>query len=182
MRSSRLRPSVCANILGMRMTIGFHATDFACHPVQFEVPEGEQAPEPGAEPAAMLEFRSGQNLALHVPISMNDAEGMMGAFTQAEPMRQQLPADALNWQPENVGLPEGMFWVLTPQLMGMSVTPPQQMPDGLVPYWTVVFQDVDESHVQVSVSDAMCVSVIRALAQVANGEFEPSEVSADNEA
>ena len=121
------------------MTIGFHASEFECHPVQYEVPEGETPPEPGTEPAAMLEFRSGQNLALHIPISMTDAEGMMGAFTQAEPMRQQLPPEALNWQPEQVGLPEGMFWVLTPQLVGMSVTPPQQMPDGLVPYWTVAF-------------------------------------------
>lgn len=163
------------------MTIGFHASDFECHPVEYEVPEGEQAPEPGTEPAAMLEFRSGQNLVLHIPISMEDAAGMAGAFTQAEPMRQQLPADALNWQPENVGLPEGMFWVLTPQLVGMSVTPPQQMPDGLVPYWTIAFQDADESHVQVSVSDAMSVRIIRALAQVAHGEFGPSEVTGGDE-
>lgn len=161
----------------MRMTIGFHATDFDCHPVQYEVPEGEEAPEPGTEPAAMLEFRSGQNLALQIPISVQDAEGMMGAFTQAEPMRQTLPADALNWQPTNVGLPDGMFWVITPQLVGMSVTPPQQMPDGLVPYWTVAFQDTDESHVQVAVSDAMCVRVIRMLAQVSHGEFGPTEVT-----
>jgi hypothetical protein len=163
------------------MTIGFHASEFECHPVQYEVPEGEVPPEPGTEPAAMLEFRSGQNLALHIPISMTDAEGMMGAFTQAEPMRQQLPPEALNWQPEQVGLPEGMFWVLTPQLVGMSVTPPQQMPDGLVPYWTVAFQDADESHVQVSVSDAMCVSIIRSLAQVAHGEFGPSEVTHEDD-
>lgn len=157
------------------MTIGFHATDFAAHPVEFEVPEGEDAPEPGTEPAAMLEFRSGGNLALHIPISVTDAEGMMGAFTQAEPMRQSLPPEALNWQPEIVGLPEGMFWVITPQLIGMSVTPPQQMPDGLVPHWTVSFQDADESQVQVAVSDAMCVTIIRTLAQISHGEFGPME-------
>lgn len=159
------------------MTIGFHATDFQCHPVEFEVPEGEDAPEPGTEPAAMLEFRSGPNLALHIPISVTDAEGMMGAFTQAEPMRQSLPPEALNWQPEVTGLPETMFWVLNPQLVGMSVTPPQQMPDRLVPHWTIAFQDQDEGQVQVAASDAMCVSIIRALAQVAHGEFGPTEAT-----
>ena len=161
------------------MTIGFHASDFHCHPVEFEVPEGEQAPEPGTEPAAMLEFRSGANLAIHIPVSLQDAEGMMGAFTQAEPMRQSLPPEALNWQPQITGLPEGMFWIMNPQLIGMSVTPPQQMPDGLVPHWTVAFQDQDESQIQVAVSDAMCVSIIRALAQVAHGEFGSGDATDD---
>lgn len=164
------------------MTLGFHATEFHCHPVEFEVPEDQEPPEEGTEPAAMLEFRSGTNLALHVPISMADAEGMMGAFTQAEPMRQQLPPEAINWQPEIVGLPEGMFWVINPQLIGMSVTPPQQMPDGLVPHWTLAFQDADESVVQVAVSDATCVSIIRALAQVAHGEFGPTEAESGPDA
>lgn len=163
------------------MTLGFHATDFNAHPVEFEVPEGEAPPDPGTEPAAMLEFRSGANLALHIPIGVQDAEGMMGAFTQAEPMRQQLPPEALNWQPEVIGLPEGMFWVLNPQLVGMSVTPPQQMPDGLVPHWTIAFQDQDESQVQVAVSDAMCVRIIRALAQIAHGEFTGDSVDAEED-
>lgn len=153
------------------MTIGFHATEFNVHPVEFEVPEGQEPPEAGTEPAAMLEFKSGPNMVMHVPVSRGDAEGMMGAFTQAEPMRQQLPPEAINWQPEITGLPNGMFWVLSPQLTGMSVTPPQDTEDGLVPHWTVAFQDADESIVQVAVSDATCVSVIRALAQIANGEF-----------
>lgn len=165
----------------MRMTIGFHATEFLCHPVEFEVPEGQEPPEPGTEPAAMLEFRSGPNMAMHVPISQGDAEGMMGAFTQAEPMRQQLPPEAINWQPEITGLPNGMLWVLSPQLTGMSVTPPQDTPDGLVPHWTVAFQDADESVIQVAVSDATCVSIIRALAQVANGEFEGTEIGENDE-
>ncbi len=160
----------------MRQTIGFHATNFDCQPVEFEIPEGEEAPEPGTEPAAMLVFEGGANVVLTVPISLTDAEGMMGAFTQAEPMRQTLPPEAINWQPQNVGLPEGMFWVLNPQLVGMSVTPPQHMPDGLVPHWTLAFQDADESQVQVAVSDAMCVQIIRALAKVAHGEFDtPSD-------
>lgn len=160
----------------MRQTIGFHATNFDCQPVEFEIPEGEDPPEEGTEPAAMLVFEGGGNVVLTVPISVTDAEGMMGAFTQAEPMRQTLPPEAINWQPQNVGLPEGMFWVLNPQLTGMSVTPPQQMPDGLVPHWTLAFQDADESQVQVAVSDAMCVSIIRALAQVAHGEFGAGDV------
>lgn len=161
----------------MRQTIGFHATNFDCQPVEFEIPEGEDPPEAGTEPAAMLVFEGGGNIVLTVPISVTDAEGMMGAFTQAEPMRQTLPPEAINWQPQNVGLPEGMFWVLNPQLTGMSVTPPQQMPDGLVPHWTLAFQDADESQVQVAVSDAMCVSIIRALAQVAHGEFGSGDVA-----
>jgi hypothetical protein len=156
----------------MRQIVGFHATEFDCQPViDFEIPEGEDPPEPGAEPAAMLTFTGGGNIVLQVPISVTDAEGMMGAFTQAEPMRQSLPPEALNWQPENAGLPEAVFWVLTPQLVGMSVTPPHELPDGLVPNWTIAFQDVDESQVQVAVSDAMCVQIVRALAQIAHGEL-----------
>jgi hypothetical protein len=160
----------------MRQTVGFHASSFDCEPIlEYEVPEDEGPLEPGTEPAALLVFRSGANVLLHVPISKTDAEGMMGAFTQAEPMRQSLPPEAINWQPEAVGLPDGMFWLLTPQLVGMSVTPPQQMPDGLVPHWTLAFQDADDSQVQVAVSDAMCVQIIRALAQVSHGEFVPAE-------
>jgi hypothetical protein len=155
----------------MRQTVGFHATSFDCEPVvEYEVAEGEEI-EPGTEPAALLVFRGGPNVLLHVPISVTDAEGMMGAFTQAEPMRQSLPSEATTWQPEGVGLPAGMFWLMTPQLVGMSVTPPQQMPDGLVPHWTLAFQDADDSQVQVAVSDALCVQIVRALAQVAHGEF-----------
>lgn len=160
----------------MRQTVGFHATSFDCEAIlEYEVPEEEGPLEPGTEPAAMLVFRGGANVLLHVPISRADAEGMMGAFTQAEPMRQSLPPEAINWQPEGIGLPDGMFWLLTPQLVGMSVTPPQQMPDGLVPHWTLAFQDADDSQVQVAVSDALCVQIIRALAQVSHGEFGPPD-------
>lgn len=164
----------------MRQTVGFHATTFDCHPVEFEVPEGEEGPEPGSEPAAMLRFVGGENMILNIPISVTDAEGMMNAFTQAEPMRQTLPTEAINWRPDNVGLPEGMFWELTPHLIGMSVTPPQQLDHGLVPHWTLAFQDEDESQVQVAVSDAMCVQIIRALAQVSSGEFNATEVAGDD--
>lgn len=157
----------------MRQIIGFHATSFACTPIEdYELPEGEGPLEPGTEPAALLEFRGGPNVGLQVPISRTDAEGMMGAFTQAEPMRQTLPPEAINWQPESVGLPDGMFWFLTPQLVGMSVTPPHQTDDGLVPHWALAFQDADDSQVQVAVSDALCVQIIRALAQVSHGEFD----------
>ncbi len=164
------------------MTVGFHATDFNCHG-DFEVAEGQDEPEPGTEPAAILEFIGGTNMVMQLPISRTDAEGMMNAFTQAEPMRQQLPADVLNWTPENVGMPEGMFWVLHPQITGMAVTPPQQMPDGLTrPHWTLAFQDADESEVQVAVSDAMCVRIIRALADVVNGEAASSTGNGDTAA
>ena len=159
----------------MRQTIGFHATHFECLPVEFEVPEGDDPPEPGTEPAGMMRFIGGDNIILNIPISRTDAEGMMGAFTQAEPMRQSLPPEAINWQPQNVGLPEGMFWEISPNLVGMSVTPPQQMEQGLVPHWTLAFQDQDESQVQVAVSDGICVRIIRALAQVAHGEFNTGE-------
>jgi hypothetical protein len=153
------------------MTVGFHATDFNCHG-DFEVAESDEPIEPGAQPAAILEFIGGTNMVMQLPISREDAEGMLGAFTQAEPMRQQLPPDVLNWTPENVGLPEGIFWVLHPQITGMAVTPPQQMPDGLTrPHWTLAFQEEDQSEVQVAVSDAMCVRIVRALAQVSNGEI-----------
>ena len=54
----------------------------------------------------------------------------------------------------------------------MSVTPPQQTAEGLVPHWTLAFDDEDGSQVQVAVSDAMCVQIVRALAQVAHGELE----------
>ena len=165
----------------MRQTIGFHATTFDCQPVEYEIPEGEEGPEPGTEPAAMLRFVGGENIILNIPISVTDAEGMMGAFTQAEPMRQSLPPEAINWQPDNVGLPEGMFWELSPHLVGMSVTPPQQLDHGLVPHWTIAFQDEDESQVQVAASDAMCVQIIRALAQVSHGEFGPTQASSDDD-
>ncbi|HJZ61674.1 MAG TPA: hypothetical protein VKD47_05870 [Miltoncostaeaceae bacterium] len=159
----------------MRQTIGFHATRFDVQPVQFELADETEPPEPGTEPAAMLVFESGGNMLLMVPVSRQDAEGMMSAFTQAEPMRQALPPEATTWQPEGVGLPGGMFWVINPQVIGMSVTPPQQTDDGLVPHWTLAFQDQDESQVQVAVSDAMCVQVVRALAQVAHGELQEGD-------
>ena len=73
-----------------------------------------------------------------------------------------------------------MFWAITPEVVGMSVTPPQVTPDGIVPHWTLAFDDQDGSQVQMAVSDAMCVNVIRALAQVANGELElPGAEDAD---
>ena len=155
----------------MRQTIAFQATGFNCSPVEVEIEENGEAPDPDALPVALLAFESGPNVVLTLPLATSDAENLMNAFTQAEPFRQEIP-DAGNWQPQPSGLPEGLFWALQPTVVGVSVTPPQETPEGLVPHWTLAFDDEDGSQVQVAVSDAMCVQIVRALAQVAHGELE----------
>src|SRR5262249_29450289 len=132
----------------MRQTIGFHATRFDVQPVQFELADETEPPEPGTEPAAMLVFESGGHMLLMGRVSRQHAEGMMRASPQAAPTRRGRPPGAPPWRREGVGLPGGMFWVITPQVVGMSVPPPQQTDDGLVPHWTLAFQDQDESQVQ----------------------------------
>jgi hypothetical protein len=156
----------------MRQTIAFQATGFNCSPVEVEIDEDGEAPDPEALPVALLAFESGPNVVLTLPLATSDAENLMNAFTQAEPFRQEIP-DAGNWQPQPSGLPEGLFWALQPTVVGVSVTPPQETPEGLVPHWTLAFDDEDGSQVQIAVSDPMCVQVVRALAGVAHGEQEP---------
>ena len=155
----------------MRQTIAFQATGFNCSPVEVEIEDNGEAPDPDALPVALLAFESGPNVVLTLPLATSDAENLMNAFTQAEPFRQEIP-DAGSWQPQPSGLPEGLFWALQPTVVGVSVTPPQETPEGLVPHWTLAFDDEDGSQVQVAVSDAMCVQIVRALAQVAHGELE----------
>lgn len=158
----------------MRQTIAFQATGFDCSPVEVEVAEDAEDVDEAALPVALLAFESGPNVVLTLPLATADAENMMNAFTQAEPYRQEM-SDAGNWQPQPAGLPEGLFWALQPSVVGVSVTPPQQTPDGLVPHWTLAFDDEDGSQVQIAVSDPMCVQVVRSLAQVAHGELEAPE-------
>lgn len=153
----------------MRQTIAFQATGFDCSPVQVEIDENGEPPDPASLPVALLAFESGPNVVLTLPLATSDAENMMNAFTQAEPYRQDIP-DAGNWEPQPSGLPEGLFWALQPSVVGVSVTPPQQTADGLVPHWTLAFDDEDGSQVQIAVSDPMCVQIVRALAGVAHGE------------
>jgi hypothetical protein len=160
----------------MRQTIAFQATGFDCSPVQVEVEDGAEAPEEAVLPVALLAFESGPNVVLTLPLAASDAENMMNAFTQAEPHRQDIP-DAGAWQPQQAGLPEGLFWALQPSVVGVSVTPPQQTPDGLVPHWTLAFDDEDGSQVQIAVSDPMCVQIVRALADVAHGEMGAGEAN-----
>ena len=160
----------------MRQTIAFQATGFDCSPVQVEVEDGAEALEEAVLPVALLAFESGPNVVLTLPLAASDAENMMNAFTQAEPHRQDVP-DAGNWQPQPAGLSDGLFWALQPSVVGVSVTPPQQTPDGLVPHWTLAFDDEDGSQVQIAVSDPMCVQIVRALAQVSRGELEPAEAN-----
>jgi hypothetical protein len=155
----------------MRQTIAFQATGFDCSPVQVEIEDDGEEVDESALPVALLAFESGPNVVLTLPLATSDGENMMNAFTQAEPYRQEI-TDAGNWQPQPSGLPEGLFWALQPSVVGVSVTPPQQTAEGLVPHWTLAFDDEDGSQVQVAVSDAMCVQVVRALAQVAHGELE----------
>ena len=155
----------------MRQTIAFQATGFNCSPVEVEIEENGEAPDPDALPVALLAFESGPNVVLTLPLATSDAENLMNAFTQAEPFRQEIP-DAGNWQPQPSGLPEGLFWALQPTVVGVSVTPPQETPEGLVPHWTLAFDDEDGSQVQIAVSDPMCVQVVRALAGVAHGESD----------
>ncbi len=155
----------------MRQTIAFQATGFDCSPVQVEIDENGEPPDPESLPVALLAFESGPNVVLTLPLATSDAENMMNAFTQAEPYRQEIP-DAGNWEPQPAGLPEGLFWALQPTVVGVSVTPPQQTADGLVPHWTLAFDDEDGSQVQIAVSDPMCVQIVRALAGVAHGETD----------
>jgi hypothetical protein len=154
----------------MRQTIAFQATGFEASPVQVEIEDNAEVPEEGAIPVALLAFESGGSLVLTLPVGSTDAENMMNAINQAEPMRQSVP-EAGSWEPQSAGIPAGMIWALTPTVVGVSVTPPQQTPEGPVPHWTLAFDDEDGSQVQVAVSDAMCVQIVRALAQVARGEL-----------
>ena len=155
----------------MRQTIAFQATGFDCSPVQVEVEEGAEAPDESVLPVALLAFESGPNVVLTLPLATSDAENMMNAFTQAEPYRQDIP-DVGAWEPQPAGLSEGLFWALQPSVVGVSVTPPQQTPDGLVPHWTLSFDDEDGSQVQIAVGDPMCVQIVRSLALVAHGELD----------
>ena len=116
----------------MRQTIAFQATGFDCSPVQVQVEEDAGEIDESALPVALLAFESGPNVVLTLPLATSDGESMMNAFTQAEPYRQAI-TDAGNWQPQPSGLPEGLFWALQPSVVGVSVTPPQQTAEGLVP-------------------------------------------------
>jgi hypothetical protein len=106
-------------------------------------------------------------------VSRQDAENLMDAFTQAEPMRGDMPAEAQGWEPEETVLPAAMlFGVNIESLVGAAVTPPHMNPEvGIVPHWTVQLQDADGSSAQLAVSDALCVTIIRTLSQVAAGEL-----------
>ena len=151
----------------MRQTIAFQATGFECQPIEVELTEEDGTVAPEELPVALLAFESGANVVLTLPLAQGDAERMMNAFTEAEPHRATMPA---GWEPQPSGLPDGLFWALQPDVIGVSVTPPQETEDGPVPHWTLAFDDQDGSQVQVAVSDPMCVQVVRALAQVAHGE------------
>lgn len=153
----------------MRQTIAFQATGFNCSPVTVEV-DPEQPVEEDALPVALLALESGPNVVLTLPLSTSDGENMMNAFTQAEPYRQEVP-DTGAWEPQPSGLPDGLFWALQPNVVGVSVTPPQDTDEGVVPHWTLAFDDQDGSQVQVAVGDAMCVQIVRALADVASGDI-----------
>jgi hypothetical protein len=163
----------------MRQTIRFEATGFGLSPVEVEVPDGAEPPEEGAIPVALLSFEGGTNIVLTMPIGISDAEGMMNAFSQAEPYRQTLP-DANTWEPATPSEPTGLFWALTPSVVGVSVTPPQATPEGVIPHWTLAFDDEDGSQVQVAVSDALCVQVVRGLAKVAHGDLPVQEEGSDS--
>ncbi|MSO44066.1 MAG: hypothetical protein EXQ74_01965 [Thermoleophilia bacterium] len=169
----------------MRQTIAFQATGFQAGPVdvQIEVPEGEEGPSPEEIPSALIVFLGGPSVQVSAFVSRQDAENFMGAFTQAEPMRGDMPPEAQQWEPEATVLPAAMlFGVNIESLVGVAVTPPHVNPEiGIVPHWTVQLQDADGSSVQVAVSDALCVTVIRALSQIANGEMEVED-AADGDA
>ena len=157
----------------MRHTIAFQATGFEAGPVdvQIEVPEGEEGPEPNQIPSAIIGFLGGQSIQATAFISQVDAENIMGAFTQAESMRGQMPPEAAAWEPEPTVLPASMLLgVNIESLVGAAVTPPHVQDEGqIVPHWTMGLQDADGSSIQVALSDAMSVTVIRALADIANG-------------
>lgn len=157
----------------MRQIIRFEAVNFDVGPVEVEVPDDAEAPEEGSVPVAVMVFDGG-SVQVQVPLTTQDADGLMGAFTQAEPYRASMPDDH-GWEPEPVQVPGRLFWVLTPAVVGVSVTPPQSTDEGVIPFWQLAFDDTDGSQVQVAVSDAMCVQVIRALADIAHGDTIPSE-------
>jgi hypothetical protein len=160
----------------VRHTIAFQATGFQAGPVdvQIEVPEGEEGPTPEQIPAAVIVFLGGPSMQASAFVSRQDAENLMGAFTEAEPMRGNMPAEAQGWEPEETVLPAAMLYgVNIESLVGAAVTPPHVNPEvGIVPHWTVQLQDADGSSAQVAVSDALCVTVIRTLSQIAAGELE----------
>jgi len=163
----------------VRQTIAFQATGFDLQPFNVGV-EGQEGTDPSTLPVAILAFESGGNVILSVPLAPGDAGNLMNAFTDAEPHRESLP-DAQSWEPIPAGLPEGLFWALTPNVTGVSVTPPQATPQGGVPHWTLTFDEQDGSQVQVAVGDAMCVQVIRALAEVSSKEDDDAEASAGDD-
>jgi hypothetical protein len=161
--------------MNVRQIIRFEAVNFEVGPVEVEVPENGEAPEEGTVPVAVMVFDGG-SVQVQVPLTTADAEGLMGAFTQAEPYRASIP-DGHGWEPLPVQVPGRLFWVLTPGVVGVSVTPPQNTEEGVIPFWQLAFDDADGSQVQVAVSDAMCVQVIRALADLANEEPTSDEGS-----
>lgn len=166
----------------MRQTIAFQATGFEIGPldVEIEVPEGEEAPAPEQIPSAIMVFQGGPSVMASAFISKQDAENLMGAFTEAEPMRGELPPEAQAWEPEGTLLPAAMLMgVNIETLVGAAVTPPHVNPEGVVPHWTIGLQDADGSSVQVAVSDALCVTIIRMLAKVVNDELD--ELVAEDE-
>ena len=154
----------------MRQTIAFQATAFEAQPVQVQVDPNGGPVDPDATPVVVLVFQSGPNVVLTVPMSVTDASNTMNAFSEAEPHRGKL-AD-VQWQPQPAGLPEGMFWMLAPAVVGISVTPPQPTPEGVIPHWTLTFEDADGSQVQVAVSDAITVQMIRWLSDAVNADDE----------
>ena len=154
----------------MRQTIAFQATAFEAQPVQVEVDPNDGNVDPDATPVVVLVFQSGPNVVLTVPMSVTDASNTMNAFGEAEPHRGQLPD--VQWEPQPAGLSEGMFWMLAPAVVGISVTPPQATPDGVIPHWTLTFEDADGSQVQVAVSDAITVQLIRGLSDAVNADDE----------
>ena len=154
----------------MRQVIRFEAVNFHVGPVEVEMEEGAEPPEDGSVPAAVMVFEGG-SVQVQVPLTNQDADGLMNAFTQAEPHRGQIP-DNHGWEPLPAELPGRVFWVLTPAVVGVSVTPPQSVEDGVIPFWQLAFDDEDGSQVQVAVSDAMCVQVVRALANMAHAQAE----------
>ena len=159
----------------MRHTIAFQATAFQAAPVdvQIEVPEGEQPPEPDQVPSAIIVFLGGPSVQVSAFVSRQDAENLMGAFTQAEPMRGDMPPEAQGWEPEETVLPAAMLYgVNIESLVGASVTPPHTNDEvGIVPHWTVQLQDADGSSAQLAVSDALCVTIIRTLSDIAAGRL-----------
>jgi hypothetical protein len=155
----------------VRHTIAFQATAFQAAPVdvQIEVPEGEEAPEPDQIPSAIIVVLGGPSVQVSAFVSRQDAENLMGAFTQAEPMRGDMPPEAQGWEPEETVLPAAMLYgVNIESLVGASVTPPHTNDEvGIVPHWTVQLQDADGSSAQLAVIDALCVTIIRTLSDIA---------------